>query len=79
MSAQVERTVTTPFDMTVLNDLDRFHLVIDTIDRVPRREKGVYLKQHLKDELVEHKRFIDRHGRDLPEVRNWKWTLPAPT
>jgi xylulose-5-phosphate/fructose-6-phosphate phosphoketolase len=69
-----EGTVTTPFDMTVLNDLDRFHLVMDTIDRVPATgEKGVYLKQQLTDRLTEHKRYIAEHGEDLPEIRNWRW------
>ncbi len=69
-----EGTITTPFDMTVLNDLDRFHLVMDTIDRLPQTgSKGVYLKQLLKDKLVEHKLYITRHGQDMPEVRNWKW------
>jgi xylulose-5-phosphate/fructose-6-phosphate phosphoketolase len=57
------------FDVTVLNDLDRFHLVMDTIDRVPRSgEKGIYLKQQLENELIEHK-----HGEDMPEIQNWKW------
>ena len=70
-----EGTITTPFDMTVLNDLDRFHLVIDTIDRVPQTgDKGIYFKQQLKDTLVEHKRYIDQYGQDLPEIRNWKWS-----
>ncbi len=60
--------------MTVLNDLDRFHLVMDVIDRVPRTgEKGIYLKQKLKDKLIEHKQYIAMHGQDLPEVRDWKW------
>ena len=69
-----EGTITTPFDMTVLNDLDRFHLAMDTIDRIPRiTEKGAYLKQMLKDKLVEHKQYIRTEGRDLPEIRNWKW------
>jgi xylulose-5-phosphate/fructose-6-phosphate phosphoketolase len=69
-----EGTITTPFDMTVLNEIDRFHLVMDTIDRVPQAgEKGVYLKQQLEDKLVEHKEYIDKHGEDLPEVRDWKW------
>ena len=69
-----EGTITTPFDMTVLNDLDRFHLVMDTIDRVPQSgEKGIYLKQQLMDKLIEHKQYINKHGQDMPEIRNWKW------
>jgi xylulose-5-phosphate/fructose-6-phosphate phosphoketolase len=69
-----EGTITTAFDMTVLNDLDRFHLVIDVIDRVPQvGSRGPYLKQQLHDKLVEHKQYIDRHGVDLPEIRNWVW------
>ena len=70
-----EGTITTAFDMTVLNDLDRFHLVMDTIDRVPKTgDAGVYLKQQLKDKLIEHKHYIDKYGQDLPEIRDWKWT-----
>jgi xylulose-5-phosphate/fructose-6-phosphate phosphoketolase len=73
-----EGTITTPFDMTVLNDLDRFHLVMDVIDRVPQlRERGVYLKQQLMDKLIEHKQYIDRYGQDLPEIRDWKWGATA--
>ncbi len=69
-----EGTITTPFDMTVLNDLDRFHLAIDVIDRVPSvGAKGAYLKQELQDKLIDHKQYIDQHGQDMPEVRNWKW------
>ena len=69
-----EGTITTPFDMTVLNDLDRFHLVMDTIDRLPQTgDKGIYLKQQLKDKLIEHKQYIDKYGEDMPEIRNWKW------
>jgi xylulose-5-phosphate/fructose-6-phosphate phosphoketolase len=69
-----EGTITTPFDMTVLNDLDRFHLVIDAIDRLPQTgAKGAYLKQQLQDKLVEHGQYIRRHGEDLPEIRNWSW------
>jgi len=70
-----EGTITTPFDMTVLNDMDRFHLVMDAIDRLPQTgTKGIYLKQQLKDKLIEHKQYIARHGQDLPEIRNWKWS-----
>jgi xylulose-5-phosphate/fructose-6-phosphate phosphoketolase len=69
-----EGTITTPFDMTVLNDMDRFHLVIDTIDRVRQTgEKGVYLRQRLQDKLVEHRQYINTNGQDMPEIRNWKW------
>lgn len=69
-----EGTVTTAFDMTVLNDLDRFHLVMDTIDRVPQTgSKGVRLKQQLQDKLIEHKQYIERHGEDMPEIRDWKF------
>ena len=64
--------------MTVLNDLDRFHLVIDAIDRLPPTgEKGVYLKQQLKDKLIEHKQYIDKNGQDLAEIRSWKWGNPT--
>jgi xylulose-5-phosphate/fructose-6-phosphate phosphoketolase len=70
-----EGTITTPFDMTVLNDLDRFHLVMDVIDRLPQTgSAGVYLKQQMQNNLVEHKRYIRRFGQDMPEVRNWKWS-----
>ncbi len=69
-----EGTITTPFDMTVLNDLDRFHLAIDTIDRLPQTgEQGVALKRLLQARLIEHRHYIEKHGEDLPEIRNWKW------
>ncbi len=71
-----EGTVTTPFDMTVLNDLDRFHLVMDTIDRLPQTgEAGLGLQLLLKAKLGEHKRHIAKHGEDLPEIRKWKWSV----
>ena len=63
--------------MTVLNDLDRFHLVIDVVNRLPQTgEQGVYLKQHLRDKLVEHKHYIQQNGQDMPEIRNWQWGSP---
>jgi xylulose-5-phosphate/fructose-6-phosphate phosphoketolase len=73
-----EGTITTPFDMTVLNELDRFHLVIDVIDRVPKcGARGSFLRQQLQDKLVEHRQYINRYGQDMPEVREWKWGTPA--
>jgi len=69
-------TTTTPFDMVVLNDLDRFHLVGDVIDRVPSLgSRAAYAKQFIRDKLYKHKQYIDQHGEDLPEIRNWKWEL----
>jgi xylulose-5-phosphate/fructose-6-phosphate phosphoketolase len=69
-----EGTTTTPFDMTVLNDLDRFHLAGDLVDRVPRLCNSIgYFKQWLRDKLIEHKRYIVVHGDDMPEIRDWKW------
>ena len=69
-----EGTITTPFDMTVLNELDRFHLVADAIDRLPQLEAGAgYVKQHLHGKLIEHREYIRAHGEDLPEIRNWRW------
>ncbi|WHF52901.1 phosphoketolase family protein [Chryseobacterium gotjawalense] len=69
-----EGTITTPFDLRVQNEIDRFHLVIDVIDRLPSLgSKGDYLKQQLKDKLIEHKHYVSEHGKDLPEILNWKW------
>ncbi|MHB8346287.1 MAG: phosphoketolase family protein [Acidiferrobacterales bacterium] len=69
-----EGTTTTPFDMAVRNDLDRFHLVQDVIDRVPSlRYRAAHLKQEMRDKLVDHLEYIRRHGEDMPEVREWQW------
>jgi xylulose-5-phosphate/fructose-6-phosphate phosphoketolase len=69
-----EGTTTTPFDMTVLNDLDRFHLAGDVVDRVPRLQKtGAHFKQVLRNKLVEHRLYIREHGDDLPAIRDWTW------
>jgi xylulose-5-phosphate/fructose-6-phosphate phosphoketolase len=69
-----EGTTTTPFDMVVLNDLDRFHLVGDVIDRVPGLSaRAAYVKQVLRDKLIDHKNYVHTHGQDMPEIRNWQW------
>jgi len=75
---QEEGTITTAFDIRVQNGLDRFHLVMDVVDQLPRTgSQGAYLKQAMRDRLVAHKLYIDRHGEDLPEVRDWAWGAPA--
>jgi xylulose-5-phosphate/fructose-6-phosphate phosphoketolase len=69
-----EGTTTTPFDMVVRNDLDRFHLAADVIDRVPGQAVvAAYTKQALRDKLVEHRQYIERYGEDMPEIREWTW------
>ncbi|MBE9075796.1 phosphoketolase family protein [Romeria aff. gracilis LEGE 07310] len=69
-----EGTTTTPFDMVVLNDLDRFDLVMDAIERVPSLQStGAYVKQAMQDKLIEHKRYVTERGDDLPEIKNWQW------
>jgi len=71
-----EGTTTTPFDMVVLNDLDRFHLVGDVVDRVPSLgARAAYTKQYIRDRLIDHKEFVDKYGEDMPEIRDWKWTI----
>ncbi|HNX97574.1 MAG TPA: phosphoketolase, partial [Candidatus Aminicenantes bacterium] len=69
-----EGTTTTPFDMTVRNDLDRFHLVLDSLARLPQwQERGARLRQRMVEKLAAHRRYIEEYGEDLPEVRNWQW------
>ncbi|MDR3390985.1 MAG: phosphoketolase family protein [Sulfuriferula sp.] len=69
-----EGTTTTPFDMVVLNDLDRFHLVIDVVDRVPKMQpRAAHIKQAMRDRIIEHKQYIERYGEDMPAIRNWEW------
>jgi xylulose-5-phosphate/fructose-6-phosphate phosphoketolase len=69
-----EGTITTAFDMTVLNDSDRFHLVMDAVNRLPQTgSRGDYLKQQLSDKLIEHRHYIELHGEDMPEIRDWTW------
>ena len=70
-----EGTISTPFDMTVLNDMDRFHLVQDVIERLPHlQNKEGHLMQEMRDKLVEHRNYINENGEDMPEIRNWKWS-----
>jgi xylulose-5-phosphate/fructose-6-phosphate phosphoketolase len=72
-----EGTTTTPFDMLVRNDMDRFHLVHDVIDRVPKLGYlAAYVSQEMRDKLIEHKHYIVEHGQDMPEIVNWKWQEP---
>lgn len=72
-----EGSITTPFDMTVMNELDRFHLAMDVIDRVPKvGDMGTAVKRELATKLIEHKHYIEQYGQDLDEIRNWKW-IPA--
>jgi xylulose-5-phosphate/fructose-6-phosphate phosphoketolase len=69
-----EGTTTTPFDMTVMNDMDRFHLASDVVDRVPRLQRiGAHFKQLMRDKLIDHKEYVMQVGDDMPEIKNWKW------
>jgi xylulose-5-phosphate/fructose-6-phosphate phosphoketolase len=73
-----EGTTTTPFDMVVLNDLDRFHLVMDVIDRLPQLgARAAYAKQALRDKLIDHKRYVTTYGDDMPDIANWRWGQKA--
>ncbi|HTV74757.1 MAG TPA: phosphoketolase family protein [Candidatus Acidoferrales bacterium] len=75
-----EGTTTTPFDMTVRNQIDRFNLAGDAIDRVPRlADRAAHVKQLIRDKLVEHKRYIEAHGEDMPEIRDWRWNAESGT
>jgi len=69
-----EGTTTTPFDMTVMNQLDRFNLAIDVIDRVPRLQAvAAHAREQLKNKLIEHRMYVRAHGEDMPEIRHWEW------
>jgi xylulose-5-phosphate/fructose-6-phosphate phosphoketolase len=69
-----EGTITTPFDMTVLNEMDRFHLAMDAVDRLPQvGGKAAYILQACRDKLIEHNEYIRKHGEDMPEIRDWTW------
>src|SRR5262249_20431323 len=71
-----EGTTTTPFDMTVMNDLDRFHLAGDVVQRVPGLAESVpEFKGYLRNHLIEHKLYIARYGEDMPEIRDWVWPV----
>ncbi|MDB5020898.1 MAG: phosphoketolase, partial [Pedobacter sp.] len=66
--------ITTAFNMTVLNEMDRFHLAMDAVDRLPAAgSAGTYLKQKLQDKLIQHKTYINTYGEDMPEIVDWKW------
>jgi xylulose-5-phosphate/fructose-6-phosphate phosphoketolase len=69
-----EGTTTTPFDMAVMNDLDRYHLVQDVVDRLPHfADRAAYIRQAMRDRLIEHKAHVTTYGEDLPAIRDWVW------
>lgn len=69
-----EGTTTTPFDMVVMNDLDRFHLALDVVERVEKLTPlHAYFRQMIEGKIIEHKHYITAHGEDMPEIRDWKW------
>ncbi len=73
-----EGTTTTPFDMTVLNDLDRFHLVIDVVELVPRLQaRAAGLIQSMREKLIAHRQYVNAYVDDMPEVKSWKWSGAA--
>ena len=75
-----EGTITTPFDMAVLNDLDRFHLAADAIARLPQLgARAAYLQQFLVDQLNEHRHYIREYGEDMPSIREWRWHITPAT
>src|SRR6185295_20155 len=70
-----EGTTTTPFDMCVVNDLDRFHLVMDVIERVPKlTATGAHVLKAMRNKLIDHQQYIVKHGEEMPEIRNWAWS-----
>jgi len=74
-----EGTTTTPFDMVVRNDIDRFHLVADVAARVPQvGAQCAYIEQAVRDKLFEHQRYVTTYGQDMPEIRDWRWSVPKP-
>jgi xylulose-5-phosphate/fructose-6-phosphate phosphoketolase len=73
-----EGTTTTPFDMVVRNELDRYHLALDVVDRLPQLgPRAAYVRQAIRDHLIEHKRYIEAHGEDMPDVAGWQWQYEA--
>jgi xylulose-5-phosphate/fructose-6-phosphate phosphoketolase len=75
---QEEGTTTTPFDMVVLNGLDRFHLALDVVDRLPQLgSRAAYFRQAIRDQLIDHKQYIEEHGEDMPEITGWRWARGA--
>jgi len=75
-----EGSTTTPFDMAVRNDIDRYHLVADVVDRVPKLgHAAAYLKQYVRDQLIDHREYIEAYGEDPPAIRNWRWGEGQPS